>query len=175
MNWLPGKNDTCTTCEYQENLDLLRHIYFFSGIPLDALKLFAYLCTRESFKPDDYLFHQNDPAGRAFYFISGQARLTFHSDGRELVIRDYKVGDFLGGLTLMGNIRRLFSLTALTETTCLIMSRNKFTKALENFPGLLPIVTNVLIDELVRWEERFLDSSLEKCAECMRKVGVSLI
>ena len=43
------ENSLSPSSEYQENLDILRQTYFFSGLPLESLKVFAYLCTREKF------------------------------------------------------------------------------------------------------------------------------
>ena len=45
MNSNSGKNESGTSSEYQENLDILRQIDFFSGLPLEATKVFAYLCS----------------------------------------------------------------------------------------------------------------------------------
>ena len=70
------KNNTTPSSEFQENLELLRQIYFFSGLPLETLKVFAYLCSREKFKQDEYIFSQDEDDGRAFYIINGQAQLA---------------------------------------------------------------------------------------------------
>jgi len=63
------KNSDRPSCEFQDNLNLLRQTYFFSGLPLETLKVFAYLCTRESFDPGEQLFRQGEEDGQAFYFI----------------------------------------------------------------------------------------------------------
>ena len=97
---------------FNNNLNILREIYFFSALPIDTLKVFAYLCTRENFKPGDYLFTQDDDDGQAFYLISGEAALIRTENGSETVIRNYTAGDFSGALTLLGNTPRLFSLKA---------------------------------------------------------------
>ncbi|UCG08371.1 MAG: hypothetical protein JSV83_06915, partial [Desulfobacterales bacterium] len=57
---LSGRNDSNPASELEQNLEFLRQTYFFSGIPLEALKVFAYLCTREKFKKDEYLFQQGE-------------------------------------------------------------------------------------------------------------------
>ena len=74
MNSNSGKNKSGTSSEYQQNLDILRQIDFFSGLPLEATKVFAYLCSRESCKSGDVIFNQGDEDDRAFYIVSGQAR-----------------------------------------------------------------------------------------------------
>ena len=55
---LSGRNNSNPASELEQNLEFLRQTYFFSGIPLEALKVFAYLCTREKFKSGEYIFRQ---------------------------------------------------------------------------------------------------------------------
>ena len=175
MNSYMENNEADPSSEFDYNLRILREIPFFSGIPIEALKVLAYLCTREIFKPDEFLFSQNDNDGCAFYILSGTAKLVRKTDADELEIRDYKKGDFLGGLVLMGNMRRLFSLKASAETTCIILTREKFSKVMEQFPELTPRILNSLNEGLRVWEERFL-SDVDQCREtCRHKIGVSLV
>ena len=175
MNSNSGKNNTCRSCEFQENLDILRQINFFSHLPLETLKVVAYLCTRERFKKGDYLFHQNEDDGLAFYIISGKAAL-FHKDKNgEHLIREYNEGEFIGGLTLLGSLHRLFSLQSITDLTCLVLTREKFTKALEQFPNLTPKVLKVVVDIICAWEERFLADYTATCDACKHNIGVSLV
>ena len=44
----------------------------------------------------------------------------------------------------MGSMPRLFSLQASEETVCLVIPREKFAKALEQFPELMPKITSNL-------------------------------
>ena len=169
------KNNTAPSSEFQENLELLRQIYFFSGLPLETLKVFAYLCTRENFKQDEYIFNQDEDDGQAFYIIKGQARLERHLNGDTNQFRDYSTGDFIGGLTLLGETKRLFALKSVTETTCLVLSREKFTKTIEQFPNLLGKICNAVAKNIDLWEERFLADYSDQCGNCLHKLGVTLI
>jgi CRP-like cAMP-binding protein len=161
--------------EFRENLSILREIRFFSDLPMETLKVLAYLCTRETFKVGDYLFHQKDDDGHAFYIISGRVRLTRQGENKSLTIRDFDKGSFLGSLALLGKAPRLFSMKALTDTTCLIMSRKKFTKVIEQFPDTVPRILKAVVESVHTWEERFLVESGEACEICFQKIGASLI
>jgi CRP/FNR family cyclic AMP-dependent transcriptional regulator len=175
MSWSAEKNETCPTCEFQKNLNILREIYFFSALPIDTLKVFAYLCTRENFKPGDYLFTQDDDDGQAFYLVSGEAVLVRSENGSEVVIRNYTEGDFSGALTLLGNTRRLFSMKASTPVTCLILSREKFVHAMNQYPQLMSNIFHAVVEKIHHWEELFLSKRSEGCEACRQKIGVSLI
>jgi len=175
MSWSAEKNETCPTCEFQKNLNILREIYFFSALPIDTLKVFAYLCTRENFKPGDYLFTQDDDDGQAFYLVSGEAVLVRSENGSEVVIRNYTEGDFSGALTLLGNTRRLFSMKASTPVTCLILSREKFVHTMNQYPQLMSNIFHAVVEKIHHWEQLFLTERSEGCQACRQKIGVSLI
>ena len=175
MNSNSGKNESGTASEYQENLGILRQIDFFSGLPLEATKVFAYLCSREGFKPGDVIFRQGDEDDRAFYIISGQARLSQQVEDEQTDIRDYTAGEFIGRLVLLGQIRRLFSLTATEDVSCLVITREKFTKALEKFPDLAPKFIEIVVKNIYRWEKIFLQQRTGDCSECFKMAGVSLV
>ena len=169
------KNNSAPSSEFQENLELLRQIYFFSGLPLETLKVFAYLCSREKFKQDEYIFSQDEDDGRAFYIINGQAQLERKDNRGTIGVREYKAGDFLGGLTLLGQTKRLFSLKSATDTTCLVLSREKFSKTMEQFPILLAKICNGVAKSIDTWEERFLSDRADQCGDCLNQLGVTLI
>lgn len=169
------KNDAMSSCEIDENLNFLRQTYFFSGLPLEALKVFAYLCNRERFKEGEFLFRQGEDDGRAIYLIAGQAVLKREINGDEHTIRQVTAGSFLGGLSLLGSTRRLFFLKAQTDMLCLILTREKFSKTLEQFQEMTPKIFKALVEAVDTWEKGFLSSRADQCGECMPNLGVSLL
>jgi CRP-like cAMP-binding protein len=172
---LSEKNNANPSSELEENLEILRQTYFFAVLPLETLKVFAYLCTREKFKKDEYLFKQHEEDGRAFYIISGRAMLERQENDTTKKIRDCTKGEFLGGLTLLGEVRRLFSLKAAEDTICLVLEREKFSKTMEQFPDIMPRIFKAITKNIDSWEERFLADRADMCGECMVNLGVSLI
>jgi CRP-like cAMP-binding protein len=169
------KNQMSEASEFDENLRILREVGFFSTLSLEALKVFAYLCTRETFKPGEYLFQQDDTDGKAFYIVSGQAKLLREEQGDELELRGYLTGEFIGGLALVGDMRRLFSLKAVEDTICIVLTREKFSKVIEQFPELIPRVQKALVENVRAWEERLLFHREGLCDACKRKIGVTLV
>jgi CRP-like cAMP-binding protein len=90
-------------------------------------------------------------------------------------VRVYGSGEFIGGLTLLGETRRLYSLRALETTTCLVLNREKFTKTLEQFPGQTARIFKAVVGAINRWEEIFLEELTDECGKCIPRLGVSLI
>ena len=169
------KSEAAPSSEFQDNLNILRQIDLFSGLPLEAVKVLAYLCTRETFNEGDLLFQQKDDDGRAFYIISGKTQLLHRNEGGEMPIRQYGSGDFFGSLALLGSARRLFSMEASESTTCLTLTREKFTKTVAQFPELLPKIIKTIVREIHQWEKQGLSHPDANFKAGMRNVGVSLV
>ncbi len=169
------ENNSVPASEFQQNLTLLRQIYFFSGLPLETLKVFAYLCTREKFRAREFIFRQQEDDGQAFYILEGQAQLERTVEGQTTTVRSCEIGEFIGGLTLLGDRRRLFSLKAVTETTCLVLNREKFNKTMEQFPNLMIKICKAVAQRIDTWEQRFLADRVDQCGECLPMLGVTLI
>jgi CRP-like cAMP-binding protein len=169
------ENNLNPPCEYQDNLNLLRQTYFFAGVPLEVLKVFAYLCLRERFKTGDYLFRQGEDDGNAFCIISGRARLELQTPEDSRTVRVVGPGQFIGGLTLLGPTRRLYSLGAVEDTVSIVLSREKFSKTIQQFPEQMPRIFKAVVSAVHAWEQLFLEELRPECNGCLPNLGVSLL
>ena len=168
-------NSPSAGSELDQNLEFLRQTYLFAVVPLESLKVFAYLCTREKFKPGEYLIHQGEDDGQAFYVIEGQAMLERESGDKVQSVREIEAGEFIGGMSLMGSMQRLYSIRAETETTCLILNREKFSRTMSKFQDLMPNFFKALVGQIDAWDKSFLAGRTDQCSECLNKLGVSLL
>ncbi|MFZ5571454.1 MAG: Crp/Fnr family transcriptional regulator [Thermodesulfobacteriota bacterium] len=175
MNSYTVTNDVCEACEFQENLGVLREINFFAQMPMEMIKVFAYLCNREAYREGDVLFHEYEDIDRGMYIVTGKAGIFRAVDGKEKQVREYGPGVFLGGLALLGKLRQLYTLKATSELVCLIITREKFTLAMEQFPELKPKVLQAMIDRIRAWEERFLVEHGDACEKCIGRMGAILV
>lgn len=161
--------------EYQANLEIFMQVPLFSGLPLDPLKLLAYLSARESYKAEELIFQQGEVDGNAYFIISGRVRVILDEDDAKKVIKEYGEGDFIGGLSLFCRTKRLFSLQAVTKTVCLVLTREKLEKTLEQFPGITRKVLEEILAAVYQWEFRFLNEHAHNCSSCLGTLGVSLV
>jgi CRP-like cAMP-binding protein len=176
MNSSQEKDKVCIICEFQENLATLREIDFFSELPLDLLKIIAYLCAREKYKEGDFLINKGEDDGQAFYIISGRAGLMYDSENsKPHMIHEYGPGKFIGGLSLIGKMRRLFSLKAVEDTLCLVLTREKFSKAIAQFPDITPRLFQAVITRILSWEEKMYLEQGPNSDISSHVAGVSLI
>jgi len=174
MNSYQELNETMGKSEFQDNLSILRGIPFFSEFPLEVLKVFAYLCTREMYKPKDIIFSQNDDDGCSYCILSGEAVLSRIHDNKEVTIRTCSDNSFFGAFTLSCRTKRLFTLTASSDTCCLMLTRESFQETIDQFPGSREIVARGLVKSVVAWEENFIKKNID-CTSCLKTLGVSLL
>ncbi|MDJ0783006.1 MAG: cyclic nucleotide-binding domain-containing protein [Desulfosarcinaceae bacterium] len=166
---------TGASCEITDNIGILREVHFFAGLPLEVVKLFAYLCTRESFKAGDFLFRQGDDDGCAYFTLSGEVELRRRETDREVTLRRYPEGSFFGSLSLMGPMPRLFSLQAATDLGCLILTREKFAKISEQFPAIGPKIVASVVGRVLKWEKQVLKEMEGDLSSCQHCIGISLL
>jgi CRP/FNR family transcriptional regulator, cyclic AMP receptor protein len=159
--------------EYRANLEVLLQMPLFSGLPLEALKVLAYLCKRENYKPGEAIFHQYEVDTNAYFILQGTARLILENGG-EILLTEYREGDFLGSQSLFHDTKRLFTLRASTELTCLVLSREKFKKTLEQFPEIAGKMFEAIVVGIHQWESRFVNKHARECSHCQRSLGVTL-
>ena len=174
MNSYQEKNDPIGNSEFQKNLVILREVSFFSEFPLEVLKVFAYLCTRETYKADEIIFNQDDDDGRAYYILSGETRLSRRHKNEEIFIRTCLEKTFFGALTLASMVNRPFSMTAVSETNCLVLTRKMFNDVMEQFPESRKNIIKGLVENIIAWEVKFINENID-CELCRGEIGVSLI
>ena len=161
--------------EFESNLDLLMQVPFFAVMPVEALKVLAYLCSREVFKAGDYVFQQEEEDGHAYYIMEGKAALLRDSGAGEERLREFGDGVFLGGLSLLSTTKRLFSLRAETPLSCMVLAEDGYRKTLAQFPDVLPEVLKEVCAQIYRWEFGLIVQHADICPHCKSVVGVTLI
>jgi CRP-like cAMP-binding protein len=174
---LSADDKKCETCEFKENLAVLRGIGFFAGLPLEPLKVLAYLSTRQTYRPGELLFGQADDDGQSFYILAGEVEMLGPPAERIAAeaLRRYGPGGFIGGLALLGQMPRLFALRAVGHVSCLVLSRTKFEKVLERFPTIAPLILRNLVEQIRSWELGLINEAATAGQPCRRNLGVSLL
>jgi CRP-like cAMP-binding protein len=160
--------------DYLADLQMLMDIPVFAGVPIEPMKVLTYLCNRESFKPGEFLFRQDETDTHAYLLVEGEVSVV-QEENPETVLGKFGPGDFIGALSLFWDSRRLFSLRAATGVVCLMLSREMFQKTMEQFPAVGPLVFQRIAEQIYQWEYRFLRDYAQKCPSCRHGLGVSLI
>ncbi len=176
MNSHMNTNDSGEKSEFAANLNNFRQIDFFSQIPIEGIKLFALLCKRQFYKTGDLIFHQGDDDGSSYYLLSGKAKLVLVKENEESVIREYKKEQYLGILSLMTPMVKLFSLIAVEDTSCMVMTREAFSKVVDQFPDIPLKIMRSIGQRVTQAEKKcIMEFESNKSEDLLNLLGISLI
>jgi CRP-like cAMP-binding protein len=160
-------------CGFNDCLEILREQPIFTGVPLDVIKVLAYLSGRENFVAGDALCEQGEPLERCYFLLCGEVEMTRHTAACQVSFAKRGQGYFFGGLGLLASVKALYTVRAVTDAQCLMLSREKFLKTAERFPDILPKILGNVVGHVFAWEEGFLNAHAEECAK-NGEMGLSL-
>lgn len=87
------------------------------------------------FARDEVVFHRDDPAGHVFLIAAGTVKISVPDDtGHEVLVALQRGGDVFGELALFDDSPRSATVTAITETSALALTRADFVGVLERNP-----------------------------------------
>ena len=139
-------------CELHRSMQLLRDVSFFEELAPDFLRVLAYLCQRRIYAAGDTIQQEGEPAEAAVIIISGDTAM----ERGGIVIERVEKGRCVGGLSLLGRYRWLYSLKAVSEVECLLLPRSSFLPQLQAQPEALIIVVRGLIATVIDREQQQL-------------------
>jgi CRP/FNR family transcriptional regulator, cyclic AMP receptor protein len=174
MNSSTEQREGPKPCGFNHALDILRDLPLLSGVPLEVIKVLAYLAVKETFAPGERLCEQGEPLDHCFALLEGEVAVTRRSGDTEAVLFHLGEGSFIGGLGLLSSAKSLFSVRAVSEACCLVLTKEKFLKTAERFPEMLPKLLANVVNHVFRWEEAFMRSHAEECADRGKEMGLSL-
>ena len=176
MDSLMNKSDSADKSEFVENLNIFRQIGFFSGIPIEVMKLFAFLCQRQSYKAGDFIFRQDDDDGCSYYMVSGKTKLVLKKEEKEYLIREYEAENYFGVLSLIAPMVTQFSLIATQDTTCMVMTREAFSKVVAQFPDIAFKIARSIGQRILQAERKcILEFESKQRDDLKNLLGISLI
>lgn len=104
----------------------------FSCLSADDRLLLAQRMRSRRFARDEVIFHRDDPASHLYVIVAGTVKISLPDEnGREVVVAIERGGDEFGELALFDDSPRSATVTALTETECLLLARKDFMEALD--------------------------------------------
>jgi CRP-like cAMP-binding protein len=143
------------------DFELLRHAPLFTGLHPEVVKLFAYLASRRSYRPEDMLIKQNSKADRAFILVEGEVEVSVKHREREVSLQRLAKPAFFGELALLAQFNWFFSVRAIAQVEALVIERATFRKVVEKFPdqkdALIERIIKLRIERLVGQTAFMLD------------------
>jgi len=114
--------------------------------------------TTVSFKKNDIIYSQGDPAELIFYIRKGRVKLSVISDqGKEAVVAIMEAGQFFGEGCLNGEVARIATTVSLGDSAITSITKLAMREALKNEPHLADLFVTYLITRTSRIEADLID------------------
>jgi CRP/FNR family transcriptional regulator, cyclic AMP receptor protein len=106
----------------------------------------------------DVIFKQGDAADSVFYIRKGKIKVTVLSkDGKEAIVAILGADEFLGEGCLIGQLKRLATASALTESVTMRVDKTEIQKVLKNEPAFSKMFVTHILTRTARIEEDLVD------------------
>lgn len=134
-------------------VSFLRKLSFFYNLPEEQLRAVACEVRVESFRPNEFLFEQDDKANAFYIVISGEVAMIIHSemaegDIIEEEIASYGPGSSFGERGVLGNQRRAASAKIKERTALLILPADRFQKITTKYTEIALNLYRYLAEQL---------------------------
>jgi len=115
--------------------DRLRHVPALSSLSSGALYAMAGVTHRRTYRRDEVLYYEGDPGLGLYVVESGRVRLTTDRTSESpSELRVLEANEMVGGLSLLGDFRRLETAETITETQVLSFFRPDLKNAMRRDP-----------------------------------------
>jgi ATP-binding cassette, subfamily B, bacterial len=116
----------------------LRAIPIFSSLSLEDLGRLADEFSTETFDTGSIIIQQGSTADRFYVAVRGLVEVAVVSPGgSSKIVAQLGAGDHFGEIALLRAVPRTATIKALSHTTCLTLTRNRFLRLVEGHPELL--------------------------------------
>lgn len=120
-----------------DRLQLLKTVPIFASLPEPELAHIASLLQEETFKKDDYLFFEGDPANWLYVVKTGKIRLVkYSSNGKDILLEVLFVGEMFGGVAIFDKDTYPASAQAMETAVVLKMTRKDFFDFIARYPAM---------------------------------------
>jgi len=136
--------------------ELIRRIDFFQPLDDRTVNQIARVCIVREYSPGDHIVRQGD-SGLGLYFITrGHARVEMEREGVSTLIAELSPGEFVGELSIIDKKPRLANVICTRDTSCLLLTRDRFTRLLHKYPEIAMQMAKALAARLRTTDEWLL-------------------
>jgi CRP/FNR family transcriptional regulator, cyclic AMP receptor protein len=151
-------------CELDQNIEILRRVPIYSSIPLEQLKLYAYLSKRMHYRAGEFVFRRGERGNLGYVIISGKAQVIRELKDSSIFLHEFREGDFFGGLALFSDAPRPLSVRAVVNLECLTVDRETFQKLFIQFPEVGIKMLDVMVRRFIKMEDQLMQAKADECA-----------
>ena len=133
------------------DVEMLRNIPLFAGLPTPRLKLIAYTAEVIHFEPGEVIVQQGDPADAVYIIAEGEAEVWLTAlDGHTVRLGSLSRHSLLGEIAVLCNGRRTATVRAKDRVVTLKIAAQVFLDLLRQSPEIAMQVMKILAERLER-------------------------
>lgn len=155
--------------ELSRKIDLLARIPLFSELDSASRRLLASASEILKFETGQILFRQGDVGKEAYVIVSGEAEVMTEGSEGEIVVAAIGPNQFIGEIAILIDVPRTATVSALSDLTTLMISKEMFYSMVSEFPAVGIEVMRELAERLLRTTAQLELSSSD--AETIRLSG----
>lgn len=145
-----GNSETRIVMLLKDEVEMLRRITLFSGLPPAKLKLLAFTSERVMYSAGEALFYQGDIGDAAYVILSGKAEVLINTAGGPFKIAEVEQNSIVGEIAILCNTPRTATVRTSTPLEALRIRKDDFLKLLADFPEMAVEIMRVLADRLTQ-------------------------
>ncbi len=127
--------------------------------------------TLTDFRKSQRVFSQGDAADAIFYIQKGKVKLTVVSrQGKEAVIAILGIDDFFGEGCLAGQVRRMASATAMSDSSIMRIDSREMISQMHARPAFTELVLHYVLSRNIRIEEDLMDQLFNSSEKRLARV-----
>ena len=135
----------------ERDVDTLRNIPLFAGLPTARLKLIAYTAEVVRFEAGEVMVQQGDVADAVYIIIEGEAEVWLaDADSHEIHVATMGANSLLGEIAVIARSRRTTTVRAKSRVATFKISANVFLDLVRQSPDIGMQVLTVLAQRLER-------------------------
>jgi CRP-like cAMP-binding protein len=143
----------------ERDVETLRNIPLFAGLPTARLKLIAYTAEMVQFAPGEVIVGQGDPADAVYIIVEGDAEVWLTNDeGRELQLNTMGPNTIFGETGVLSQGRRTAAVRARSRVVTFKIAGKLFLDLVRQSPEIGMQVMTVLAQRLERVTARLSQS-----------------
>ncbi len=135
----------------ERDVEMLRNIPLFTGLPTARLKLIAYTAEVVHFEPGEVIVQQGDPAEAVYIIAEGEVEILLAAlDGHTMRLGTVGRHSLLGEIAVLCNGRRTATAQAKDRVVTLKIEAKVFLDLLRQSPEIGMQVMKILAERLER-------------------------
>src|ERR1700730_7786294 len=111
-----------------------------------------------TYRKDQIVFSQGDPANAVFYVEKGKVRVSIvSSQGKEAIVAIHETNDFFGEGCLAGQMRRIATVAAMTDSVIVRLEKAAIVGVIQQEPAFAGMFIAHLLARAIRVEADLVD------------------